>query len=122
MSDEGAFHRAPRPLIGWGGVLLIIVCLVFLMGIAAIALFALWRWANGMPVDLTGFAALMGAAVPAGAAVWRLVEQFLISRHYERLDQQQRGTAPNVPFPSPPPRVIVETETAVNPHGGPEAP
>lgn len=100
---DGAFHRAPRPLIGWGGVLLLVVCLLFLSAVAAIALYALWRWANGLPVDLTGFAALMGAAVPAGAAVWDMVRRYLLDRHWERMDQQARGTAPNVPFvPSPP--------------------
>lgn len=102
---EGAFHRAPRPLIGWGGVALIVVCLMFLFAVAAIALYALWRWANGQAVDLTGFAALVGAAVPAGAAIWSLVRNFIITRHTERMDQQARGTAPSVPFapPAPPP-------------------
>ena len=117
---DGAFQRAPRPLIGWGGVALIFVCILFLLAVTIIAVFALWRWSNGQPVDLTGFAALVGAAVPAGAAVWRLVEQYLMTRHWERMDQQGRGTAPNAPFvPSPPSEPPFE---GVNPHGGPGAP
>lgn len=100
---DGAFHRAPRPLIGWGGIALIIVCLLFLVALAAIALYALWRWANGLPVDLVGFAAVLGSAVPAGAAIWDMVKRYLFARHVERMDQQARGTAPGLPFPQPPP-------------------
>jgi hypothetical protein len=118
MSDTSAFQRAPRPLIGWGGVLLIAVCLFFLIGIAAIALYALWRWANGLPVDLMGFAALVGAAAPAGGVIWRMVVRYMDARHIERMDQQERGTAPNSPF-SP---AAGSSEPAVNPHGGPNAP
>ena len=59
--SEGWVHRAPRPLMGWGGVLLIVVCLLFLVVLAAIATFAMWRWANGQPIDLMGFAAVVGA-------------------------------------------------------------
>ena len=119
IRDDGAFQRAPRPLIGWGGVALIAVCILFLLAVTFIAVWALWRWSNGEPVDLMGFAALVGAAVPAGTAIWRLVEQYLITRHWERMDQQQRGVAPAVPFvPSPP----SSGDAMVNPHGGPGAP
>ena len=39
--------------------------LAIAIAVTVIAVFALWRWANGQPVDLMGFAALVGAAATA---------------------------------------------------------
>lgn len=98
-----AFQRAPRPLIGWGGVLLVAVCIVFLLILISIATFAMWRWANGQPIDLMGFAAVLGQATAAGAAVWSLVKNFILTRHGERMEEIRAGVAPASPFaPSPP--------------------
>lgn len=102
LRPEGRLERGWRPAIGWGGVFLVAFCLMFLVIVALIALFALWRWANGQPVDLTGFAALMGAAVPAGAAIWSLVKQYIIGRTTQHVEAIRSGqSAP--PFPSSPP-------------------
>lgn len=100
---EGWMHRAPRPAMGWGGVALVIACLVFLVLLAVPILRAVNRWADGQPVDMTGFAAVIGAAVPALAAIWDFVRRFMTDRHVERLDQQMRGQVPP-PFgyPAPP--------------------
>lgn len=103
VRPDGAFHRAPRPLIGWGGVVLVAFCLLFLAALGGIFLYAIWRWANGLPLDLMGIAAVLTAAVPAGAAIWSFVKRYLFDRHMERMDQQARGTAPGLPFPQPPP-------------------
>lgn len=102
ISNNGAFRRAPRPLIGWGGVVLVIVCIVFLLILISIATFAMWRWANGQPIDLMGFAAVLGQATAAGAAVWSLVKNFILTRHGERMEEIRTGVAPNSPFvPAP---------------------
>lgn len=98
---EGALHRAPRPLIGWGAVVLIVACLTFLVLLAIPVLRAVNRWADGQPVDLMGFAAVVGAAVPALGAIWNFVLRYMGDRHRERLDQQSRGTAPGAPFAPP---------------------
>lgn len=100
---EGAFHRAPRPLMGWTGFLLAAVCVLFLLALAGIVIFAMARWATGQHVDLAGFAAVLGAAVPAGAYVSQMAQAWMNARHAERMDQQQRGVAPTVPFVPPEP-------------------
>jgi len=88
---QSAFRRAQRPLIGWGGVVLIGVCLVFLMVLAFIATFALWRWANGESVDMQGFAAVLTSATAAGAAIWSLVKNFIVTRSDERREEIRAG-------------------------------
>lgn len=103
IPQEGAFHRAPRPLMGWTGFTLAAVCVLFLLALAGIVLFAMARWATGQHVDLAGFAAVLGAAVPAGAYVAQMAQTWMNARHTERMDQQARGAAPEVPFvPSTP--------------------
>ena len=100
---QSAFRRAPRPLIGWNGVVLAVVCVLFLFVIALIAIYALWRWANGLPVDLMGFAALISAALPAGGYVARLLDKYMDTRSFERVEEiRAGGAAPQPPFPSPP--------------------
>lgn len=94
-----AFQRAPRPLIGWGGIILLVACLAFLVLLAIPILRAVNRWADGQPVDFMGFAAVIGAAVPALGAIWDFVRRYMTDRHAERMDQQARGLPPGgVPF------------------------
>ena len=110
-NPEGPLQRGWRPAVGWGGVVLIVFCLLFLFAASLIALFALWRWSNGQPVDLTGFAALMGAAVPAGAAIWSLVKQSIIGRTTQHVEAIRSGQGvppfgsapPSAPAPATPP-------------------
>jgi hypothetical protein len=99
---QSAFRRAPRPLIGWGGPLLIIVCLLFLLILASIATLALWRWANGQPVDMNGFAAVLTSATAAGAAIWSLVKNYILTRSDERREEIRSGGSAPPPFASPP--------------------
>lgn len=112
---EGAFHRAPRPLILWAGALLVIGGTLFALAILAAIALGFWKTAaEGRPVpDLSGgLGVLAGAFATVGGFIWQVLSQ----RHRERMDQQARGTAPNVPFDSSPPF------EGVNPHGGPNAP
>lgn len=120
-ANEGAFRRAPRPLIGWGGVLLVIVCVMFVAALAFIATFALWRWANGEPVDMQGFAAVLTGATAAGTAVWSLVKQFMIGRttqYVEEIRAGGAGAAPpfssTQPPPSGPPPDVFDPRPEVN--------
>lgn len=115
MAPEGAFYRAPRPLISWAGVLLCLTLVLFV--IAVLAAIALGFWATaarglGVP-DFTGGLAIL---IPAVAGVIFQASQVLSQRHRERMDQQARGTAPGAPFVSPP------SGGEVNPHGGPDTP
>jgi hypothetical protein len=103
LPQEGWGRRAIRPSIGWGGVILLVACLVFLVLLAMPILRAVNRWADGDPVDMTGFAAVIGAAVPALAAIWDFVRRFMTDRHIERRDQIARGQAPGPFVPSQPP-------------------
>jgi hypothetical protein len=118
---QSAFRRAPRPLIGWGGVLLVIVCVFFVAALAFIATFALWRWANGEPVDMQGFAAVLTGATAAGTAVWSLVKQFMIGRTTQYVEEIRAGggarpfssTTPSSPEPSPAGGLV--NDGAINP-------
>ena len=98
---EGAFHRAPRPLIGWAGVVLIVICVVFIAAIAAAIAVGFWLTAaRGQPVpDLTGGLAVL---LPAVATAWGMVAQWMHTRSRERRDEIAFGGAPRPPFdPSP---------------------
>jgi hypothetical protein len=87
--------------MGWGGAALVWVCIIFLVLIASIATWALWRWSNGAPIDLGGFAALLGQASLAGAAVWSLAKNYIFTRRDERVEEIRAGqSAP--PFPPAP--------------------
>jgi hypothetical protein len=114
-----ALHRAPRPLMGWGGIVLVVACLCFLVLLAIPILRAVNRWADGEPVDLMGFAAVIGAAVPALGAIWDFVRRFMTDRHVERMDQQARGTAPESPFAPLPPSVPRSPDGGARPGDSP---
>lgn len=99
---EGPLQRGWRPAIGWGGVALVIICLLFIFVVAMIALYALWRWANGQQVDMQGFAAVLTAATAAGAAVWSLVKQYIIGRTTQHVEAIRSGQgAPPFPYSTP---------------------
>lgn len=100
---EGWVHRGIRPAIGWGMVLLVVVCIAYLVLLSIPILRAVNRWADGEPVDMTGFAAVIGAAVPALGALWDFGCRFMADRHIERRDQIARGEAPGPFVPPPPP-------------------
>lgn len=96
---EGPLHRAPRPLLMWLAVIMVILVLAFFVGIGAAILTAFHRAAEtgqnvpdmsgGLSAVLTGLAALL----PAMAAFWQVLNQ----RHVERRDTIARGQAPS-PF------------------------
>lgn len=117
MFSEGAFHRAPRPLMMWLAVIACMLVLTFFAFIGAAIVLAFNRAAEtGQPVpDMSGGLAAvatgLAALLPALAQFWQVFNQ----RHIERRDQIARGQAP-VPFDSSPPF------EGVNPHGGPNAP
>ncbi len=99
---DGAFHRAPRPLIMWVGVLLVAGGTVFVLVIMAAIALGFWKTAaqgQGVP-DLSGGLGVLAGAV---ATVGTFIFQVLGQRHSERRDEIARGTAPNSPFaPAPP--------------------
>ena len=105
---DGFLHRAPRPLILWGGVLVVALGAVgfaiFLFRIGTAIADAYERAAQtGQNVlDMGGgIAALLTAVAGFLATLWPVV-QGMSQRHTERMDQQARGqVAP--PFPPSPP-------------------
>lgn len=115
--QEGAFHRAPRPLIGWVGVFLLAVCTVFAAVVMTAIALGFWKTAaegEAVPDFTGGLAVLIGALVPA----WGMVAQYMSSRSRERRDSIAFGGQAPAPFDSGSP-----SETgSVNPHGGPAAP
>lgn len=126
MRGTGAFHRAPRPLIMWAGVILVVAGIAFVVAVGAAIAVGFWLTvARGQPaptISGNDLAAVGGAIATVGAFVMQVFSQ----RHRERMDQQARGLAPDVPFdpgrPSPPPPPPSSDEPLINPHGGPTAP
>lgn len=93
-----AFQSGARPVIRWLGVA--VVCVVLMGAIAIIGgpmLRALNRWADGEPVDLMGFAALLGALGGFLGAAWAIIKPVLDARHEERLHEIREGRQP-LPF------------------------
>jgi TRAP-type C4-dicarboxylate transport system permease small subunit len=103
---EGWLHRAPRPLVMWLAVLMVVCVIAFFIAIGTAIATAFQRAAEtGQPVpDMSGgLAAVMtglAALLPALASFWQIFNQ----RHIERRDEIARGGAPS-PFPqaAPPP-------------------
>lgn len=97
-----AFRRAPRPLIGWAAVILMVMCLAFL-GVVffAIGTGLLLTAAKGQGVpDMTGGLAML---IPAMATAWGVVAQWMHTRSAERREETRAGVAPPSPFPPSPP-------------------
>lgn len=105
MPPEGAFHRAPRPLIGWATVVLVSALVLFICAVLAAVATGFWMTAargQGVP-DMTGGLGNLGALLAALLGAGGLGGLVFNQRHTERMDQQARGTAPNTPFdPSAP--------------------
>ena len=119
---DGALHRAPRPLMGWAGVVLLVICVVFAGAVMAAIALGFWLTAArglGVPDMTGGLAALIAALVPA----WGLVGQYLSTRSRERRDEiAYGGGRAEPPFDPSPPSPPVYPDTWPNPHGGPGAP
>lgn len=125
-NDQSALVRGVRPTIGWLGVLFIVLCVVFITASAGIVLYAMFRWAEGAPLDWQGFAALLIASTTAGTAVWSALKQYLLTRYGQRVEEIRAGSAPP-PLPTTPPPSYQDGggqpyDGGVNPHGGPGAP
>lgn len=100
--DDSAFHRAPRPLIGWAGVLLIVICVLFVAAVAAAIAVGFWMTAaqgQGVP-DMTGGLAVL---LPAVATAWGMVAQWMHTRSAERREEIRATGQSAPPFPSPAP-------------------
>lgn len=128
MKPEGPLHRAPRPLILWCGVALVLFSVLglgaFLFRVGGAIAAAFERSAQtGAPVpDMTGgLPALISALVGLIVGLWPVV-QAMNQRHVERRDQIARGGAPPDPFPSAPLSDGGAVNPQINPHGGPDAP
>lgn len=99
--NDGAFQRAPRPLIGWVGVVLILACTLFACAVLAAVALGFWMTAakgQGVP-DMTGGLAML---IPALATAWAGVAQWMHSRSAERREEIRQGQSGG-PFPSPAP-------------------
>ena len=84
--NDGAFHRAPRPLIGWAGVVLVTICTLFVTVVLAAIGIGFWLTAaRGQPVpDFTGgLAVLITALAPACG----FIGQWMHTRSRERRDE-----------------------------------
>ena len=100
---EGAFHRAPRPLIGWLTVVLVSALVLFILAVLTAIAVGFWKTAatgHGVP-DMTGGLGNLGALVAAILGSCGLGGLVFGQRHMERMDQQARGLPPYGPFPQP---------------------
>jgi len=101
---ESWLHRAPRPLVMWLAVIMVVCVLVFFVAIGSAIATAFHRAAEtgqsvpdmsgGIAAVMTGLAALL----PALASFWQIFNQ----RHIERRDTIAHGGG-EVPFPQPAP-------------------
>lgn len=99
MTDESAFHRAPRPLIGWALALLALTCVAFVCTVLfAVAMGFLKTAAQGQGVpDMTGGLAII---ITALAPVCAAGAQWMHTRSAERRIQigvSERQGAPVAP-------------------------
>lgn len=116
--DDGAFHRAPRPLTGWlyllCGVFSIVVLAAFIIPIVR----AVNRWADGEAVDWMGFAAIMGIVCPFLIQLIVQGVQWMNQRHTERVEEIRVGGQVAPPFPSPAPSAPPSPPDPSFPGGG----
>ena len=110
MSDQTAFRRAPRPLIGWLWVLTGVCSFAFRAALAMIVLRGLERWANGEHVDLGGLAAIAGIALPFIGQLIAQGIQWQRDRRIQIVEEVRAGAAPQPPFPSQPSSPPPDTE------------
>lgn len=105
LPPEGAFHRAPRPLVAWVTVILAVVLTLFVCAVLSAVAVGFWLTAargTGVP-DMTGGLGNMGALIAAITGAGGIGAAIFNHRHIERRDQIARGGGPAAPFdPSPP--------------------
>ena len=99
LPPEGAFHRAPRPLIGWLAVVLLsvlVLCIAAMMIAVARGFWLTAAQGRGVPDMTGGMSALLAALVPAAGMIW----QWMHTRSLERRTNMGVGQAPPAPFDS----------------------
>lgn len=96
---QGAFERAPRPLMGWAAVVLMLMILPFIAVVLwSVAQGFLRTAARGQGVpDMTGGLAML---LPAMATAWACIAQWMHTRSMERRTEMGVGDAPP-PFGQP---------------------
>lgn len=116
---EGAFHRAPRPLVGWVTVVLVLGLVLFLLAIMAAIATGFWLTAaRGQTVpNLTGGIENFGTLLIAVFGAGGLGGLWMQSRSRERRDEIAFGGAPQAPFPPSPPSTPPPVEPQ-HPDGG----
>lgn len=100
---QGAFERAPRPLMGWAAVVLMAMILPFI----AVVLFSVAQGflrtaalGRGVP-DMTGGLAML---LPAMATAWACIAQWMHTRSMERRTEMgvpNYGQTPPFDHPGP---------------------
>jgi len=104
LPPEGAFHRAPRPLVAWVTVILAVVLTLFVCAVLGAVAVGFWLTAaqgRGVP-DMTGGLGNMGALIAAITGAGGIGAAIFNQRHIERRDQIARGGGPGPFDPSPP--------------------
>lgn len=99
------FQRAPRPMILWAAVVLVIGVTIFILVVLAALAVGVWMTAGQghEPINLIN---TLGVIATGVASIGPFIWQVLTARHTERLDQQARGLPPSgVPFPQSPPQI-----------------
>lgn len=122
--DQSAYVRGVRPGLGWLGFVFIGLCVLFILAIMGIVIFAMIQWSLGRSLDLQGFAMVLTSATAAGTAVWSILKNYLTTRYGQRIEEIRAGVAPP-PVPMTPSPSLPDGGgqfEGVNPHGGPGAP
>lgn len=97
IRNDGAFQRAPRPLIGWATALLCFVLAAFVIAVLGAIAVGFWLTAargQGVPDMTGGLAALVAALVPA----WGIAAQWMHTRSVERRTEIVQGGSAPPPF------------------------
>lgn len=112
IRNDGAFQRAPRPLIGWATALLCFVLAGFVIAVLAAIAIGFWKTAaqgQGVPDMTGGLAALIAALVPA----WGISAQWMHTRSSERRTEIAYGRASSAP------PFVPANDLPPSPDGGP---
>lgn len=97
--NDGAFHRAPRPLIGWATFVLVIGLVIFALAIMAAIAVGFWMTAargHGVP-NLTGGIENFGTLLIAIFGAGGLGGWWMQTRSTERRTEIAYGRAPSAP-------------------------
>ncbi len=115
---QGAFRRAPRPLIGWLWLLVGLASFGFLVLLSIPMLRAVNRWADGEPVDWVGFAAVASVAAGAMGQLIGQGMQWARDRRIQSVEEMRAGVAPPPPFGPSPPFAAPSPEPSPTDEGG----